>query len=99
MRWFFRASAFLAAGSTHRPRNGWTYRRPIGGPGPESTSSVGVSGSSFGLAEFCFFFSKEAQQNLAARFVGFDGEEPAIVLHVHLGHGSVHRVVPVSIGP
>lgn len=47
MRWFFLAGAFLPAGSTHQPRNGWTCVQPIGGLGPKSTNAPVASAPNF----------------------------------------------------
>jgi hypothetical protein len=52
-----------------------------------------------GVGDFSFFFGQQAPQSLTPRFVGFDGEEPPIVLDIHMGDGSVHRVAPVLVVP
>ena len=49
--------------------------------------------------DFGLFFGQQSLQNLTPRFVGFEGEEPPIVLDIHMGDGSVHGVVPVLVVP
>jgi len=55
---------------------------------------LGVS-RRFGVAEFGLFLGQQAQQGLTTCFVCFDGEQPTIVLDIHMSHGSVHGVVPI----
>ncbi len=51
------------------------------------------------VGDFGLFFGQQALQNLTPRLVGFDGEEPPIVLDIHMGDSSVHGVVPGLVVP